>query len=229
MKRRIEDLLMDHMEPNDACEENSLNELILTRNVLLANLFAGKRAPREVLRVARRYSTVTHWEELLCVAFNPSDSRLMAVVSIRQPDGYSGILRRHGSIEYVRFSIDWGDGDGLQAAGLSHFKVCDAIDEGIKRQFPVYHLVSCGFETARYRRAIRHGAQPRVRAVLSWNQVPDLDAEFIPVFGNQVDSQISINSDQELTSLFSIAEDLSEKAMLHLGSRQPYAQAAGIQ
>lgn len=229
MKRWIEGLLMDHIEPNDACGENSLNELILTRNVLLANLFAGKLAPREVLRVARRYSTVTHWEELLCVAFNPTDSRLMAVVSIRQSDGYSGILRRHGSIEYVRFFIDWGDGEGLQTAGLSHFKVCDAIDEGIKRQLPVYHLVSCGFEIARYRRAIRHGAQPKVRAVLSWNQVPGQDAEFIPVFGNQVDSQISIDSDQELTSLFSIAEDLSEKAMLHLGSRQPYAQAAAIQ
>ncbi|MES9972563.1 MAG: hypothetical protein ABW092_21210 [Candidatus Thiodiazotropha sp.] len=201
-------------------EENSLNELVLTRNILLAHLFAGKLAPSEVLRFARRYSNVTHWEELLCAVFNPNASRLMAVVSIRQLDGYSGILRRHGSVEYVRFFVDWGNTFGLQPVGLGHFKVCDAIEEGIKRKLPTYHLVSCRFEAERYRHAIGHGVQPKLRAVLSWNQVPDIDVEFTPVFGNQVDSHISIDSVDELTTLFSVAEDVSEKAMLHLGYRQ---------
>jgi hypothetical protein len=49
-----------------------------------------------------------------------------------------------------------------------------------------------------------------------------MDVDFTPIFGNQVDSQISIDSSVELTSLFSAAESLSEKAMLHLGFRQPY-------
>ena len=220
---------MDHVETDEASEENSLNELVLTRNILLAHLFAGKLSPNEVLRFAKRYSTVTHWEELLCAVFHPNAGRLMAVVSIRQSDGYSGILRRHGSLEYVRFFVDWGNAYGLQAVGLSHFKVCDAIEEGVKRRLPSYHLVSCAFEAARFRHAIRRGIQPKMRAVLSWNHVPDLDVGFTPVFGNHVDSQISIDSDDELTSLFSIAEDLSEKAMLHLGDRQPSVFGTGVQ
>jgi hypothetical protein len=221
-KRLTEDLQMDDMGLDKTYEESSLNELILTRNILLAHLFTGELAPCEVLQFAKRYSTVTHWEELLCAVFNPNVSQLTAVVSIRQADGYSGILRRHGSIEYVRFFIDWGDGNGMQATGLGHFKVCDASDEGGTRQIPTCHLVSCGFEAGRYRHLTRLGIQPKVRAVLSWNYIPDLDVDFTPVFGNHVDSQISIDSSIELTSLFTVAEELSEKAMLHLGYRQPY-------
>jgi hypothetical protein len=221
-KRRIEGLLMGDMEYEKVYDENGLNELVLTRNILLAHLFSGKLAPSDVLQYAKRCSAVTHWEELLCVAFNPNASRLMAVVSIRQVDGYSGILRRHGSIEYVRFFIDWGDGRGMREIGLSHFRVCDVIDDEVARQVPSYHFVSCGFEADRYRRLIRSGVEPKVRAVLSWNHVPEMDVDFTPIFGNQVDSQISIDSSVELTSLFSAAESLSEKAMLHLGFRQPY-------
>jgi hypothetical protein len=219
---------MDHWETK-ASEEDSLNELVLTRNILLSHLFAGKLAPSEVVRFASRYSNVTHWEDLICAVFNPSASRLMAVVSIRQLDGYSGILRRHGSLEYVRFFVDWGNTLGPQAVGLSHFKVCDAIEDGVKRRLPSYHLVSCSFEAARYRHAIRQGVQPKVRAVLSWNQVPDLDVEFTPVFGNRVDSQISIDSVDELISLFNITEDLSDKATLQLGDRQSSPFETGIQ
>jgi hypothetical protein len=212
---------MGDMEYEKVYEENSLNELVLTRNVLLAHPFTGKLAPSKVLRYVKRCSNITHWEELLCVAFNLNISRLMAVVSIRQVDGYSGILCQHSSIEYVRFFIDWGDGNGMRAIGLSHFRVCDVIDNEVKRQVPTYHLVSCGFEVDRYLRSIRSGVQPTVRAVLSWNHVPEMDVEFMPIFGNQVDSQITIDSSVELTSLFSVAENLSQKAMLHLGFWQP--------
>ncbi len=210
---------MDRLGNEKVGQEHSLNELVLTRNILLAHLFASKLAPSEVLKYARRYSSITHWEELLCAVFNPNASRLMAVVSIRQTDGYSGILRRHGSIEYVRFYVDWRDGKGQQPVGLSHFKVCDSIEEGVKRQLPVYHLASCSFEGDRYLRLQQRGVQPTVRAVLSWNHVPDMDIEFMPVFGNHVDSQISIDSQQELVTLFSTTEDLSVSSMSRLGYR----------
>lgn len=210
---------MDHMGNGKAAQEHSLNELVLTRNILLAHLFAAKLAPSEVLRFARRYSSITHWEELLCAVFNPRASRLMAVVSIRQPEGYSGILRRHGSIEYVRFFVDWRDGNGQQPVGLSHFRVCDAIEEGANRMLPAYHLASCGFEAERYRRLQKQGIQPTIRAVLSWNHVPDLDVGFKPMFGNLVDSQISIDSQQELLSLFSPSGDLPVGSMPNLGYR----------
>ncbi|MES9992915.1 MAG: hypothetical protein ABW098_13235 [Candidatus Thiodiazotropha sp.] len=200
---------MDYKGSDFSSNGHSLNELMLTRNILLAHLFAAKLAPNEVLRYAKRFSAITHWEELLCAAFNPSASSLMAVVSIRQADGYSGIIRKHGSIEYIRFFIDWCDGSGIEAVGLSHFKVCDNIDEGAKRTHPSYHLVSCPFDADRYHSLLNQGIQAKVRAVLSWNQVPDIDDEFTPIFGNQIDSQISIGSQQELVSLFSAEEELT--------------------
>jgi hypothetical protein len=212
---------MDDMEHGAACSEYSLNELILTRNILLAHLFEGDVAPKQVLRFARRYTTVTRWEELICAVFNPNSSCLMAVVSIRQKDGYSGILRHQGSVEFVRFYIDWLDGCGMRAVGLSHFRVCDAIDRGGHSKLPSYHLVSCEFEADRYSRLISKGEQPKMRAVLSWNHIPETGTEFTPVFGNQVDSQISVGSDDELMSLFNISQDLSETVLTNPNDSNP--------
>jgi hypothetical protein len=214
--------LMDYMDRDAACSEDCLNELQLTRNILLAHILAGNVAPKQIVRFAKRYEAVTHWEELLCAVFSPNSSRVMAVVSIRQKEGYSGILRRHGSIEFVRFFIDWLDGSGMQEIGLSHFKVCDAVDNELRPRVPSYHFLSCGFEAGRYSDLVRRGIQPQVRAVLSWNYVPEIDVEFMPVFGNRVDSLISVESDDELTSLFSITGDPHINTPLYLSGGQPY-------
>jgi hypothetical protein len=179
-------------------EEEEQHELILARSVLLANMYSGKVPPGEILRCVRRYAEVTHWEELLCAAIYPKEEKLIAIVSRRQLDGYSGILRRHGSIQYIRFFIDWGDRQGYRALGLSHFKVCDALKDEDPDKYPECHLVSQKFQSDRYWESLMQGHQPKVRAILSWNQVPELDADFIPTFGNKVDSQICVESEQEL-------------------------------
>lgn len=183
------------------------NELLLTRNVLLAHLFDGNIPPGDVVRHASRFSLVTYWEELVCAAFYPQAGKLMAIVSIRQLDGYSGMLRRHGSMEYVRFFVDWADGNGYQAVGLSHFKVCDLLKEENKQCYPLCHLVKIGLNTDRYWDAVIEGHHPTVRAVLSWNQVPEIDPEFTPIFGNRINSQISIDSEKELISHFEVPQD----------------------
>ncbi|MEJ2622714.1 MAG: hypothetical protein P8163_21465 [Candidatus Thiodiazotropha sp.] len=173
-------------------------ELILARSILLANLLPGDVPSTDVLRCVRRYSGVTLWEELLCAAIVPKAEKLIAIVSQRQAEGYSGILREHGSVQYVRFFVDWGDQKGFHALGLSHFKVRDAVPDEAEARYPVSHLVSTKFNADRYWDALMQGYQPVVRAVLSWNQVPELDAEFLPVFGNRIDSQIRLESEQEL-------------------------------
>ncbi|MCG7916930.1 MAG: hypothetical protein N0E37_04130, partial [Candidatus Thiodiazotropha taylori] len=174
------------------------DELILARSVLLDNMFSSKVPPEDILRCVRRYSEVTHWEEVLCAAIYPKAEKLIAIVSRHQPEGYSGILRRHGSVQYVRFFIDWGDQSEFQALGLSHFKVCDAASDEPDDRFPVCHLVSLGFNADRYWESLMQGYRPVVRAVLSWNQVPELDPDFVPVFGNRIDSQIRVDSEKEL-------------------------------
>jgi hypothetical protein len=180
-------------------ERAGRDELILARSVLLANLTpGGKASPEVTLRCVSRYSGVTLWEELLCAAIFPKQEKLVAVVSQRQAEGYSGIFRRHGSVQYVRFFVKWGGQSDYQALGLSHFKVCDTASEESGERYPVYHMVSTRFNADRYWESLMEGYQPVIRAVLSWNQVPELDAEFMPVFGNRVDSQIRIESEKEL-------------------------------
>jgi hypothetical protein len=107
-------------------------------------------------------------------------------------------------MQYVRFFIDWGDQSGFHALGLTHFKVSDAAPNETEGRYPVCHLISTGFNADRYWDAVMQGCQPVVRAVLSWNQVPDLDAEFVPVFGNRVDSQIRVESEKELLLHFNM-------------------------
>ncbi|MET0007443.1 MAG: hypothetical protein ABW124_02235 [Candidatus Thiodiazotropha sp. 6PLUC9] len=186
--------------------EGRHHELILARSVLLAHMYASKVPPGDILRCVRRYSEVTFWEELMCVAINPKAGKLIAIVGRHQAEGYSGILRRHGSVQYVRFFVDWGDQKGYHPLGLSHFKVCDVGQDKEKDGYPIFHLVSLGFDAERYWDALMQGFLPKVRAVLSWNQVPELDTEFIPVFGNRIDSQIRVDSEKELMLNFNIPD-----------------------
>lgn len=198
---RLEENEMKNMQSDTTSVDYNYHELLLTRSVLLAHPFAGKVAPGDVIMHARRYSSVTHWEELLCAAINPKASSLVAIVSVHLPDGYSGILRSLGSIEYVRFFIDWVDGEGFQAVGLTHFKVCDAHLGSDKSRFPYYHVVSTQFDADRYWDSVLSGIKPTVRAVLSWNQLPEMDFSFTPVFGNHIDSRICIDSEKDLLDM----------------------------
>ena len=64
----------------------------------------------------------TFWEELTCIGYNPLLSQLEGVISIKQATGYSGNLCSTGSMEFVRFFVDWGDGAGYQDVGLTSLK-----------------------------------------------------------------------------------------------------------
>ena len=194
--------MMEEMHTEQKEQQYAFHELQLTRSLLLDHLYEGTLVPGEVLRSARNYNCVTHWEELLCVALNPKAERLLAVAGIHQPDGYSGILRSHGSREYVRFFIDWGCGEGYQHVSLSHFKVSDEPLGSDLGQYPRYHLVSAEFDSDRYWEGVLDGIHPTVCAVLSWNQVPPTHTDFQPVFGNLIESRIRVDSEQDVMVLF---------------------------
>lgn len=178
------------------------SELHLTRSLLLERTSAARTMRGSALRSVRNYSCVTHWEELLCVAINTKLERLMAVVSIRQPDGYSSLLNNHHSMEFIRFFIDWGRGEAYQPVKLANFEVRDASHAGGPPR-PQYHqLVTTRFDADRYWDSVLDGIQPKVCAVLSWNQMPPEDPEFLPVFGNVVESRIRTNSIDDVMALY---------------------------
>ncbi|MCU7853558.1 MAG: hypothetical protein KZQ80_15240 [Candidatus Thiodiazotropha sp. (ex Monitilora ramsayi)] len=193
---------MNTQSPEISTEPPVLETLIQTRSVFLDHLLVGQIAPGEALKNTAGHAEVTYWEELLCAVINPDAGRLMAVVDIHQPSGYSGLLRRHGSIEYVRFFIDWGAGEGYESVSLTHFKVSDLPPDMEKRQYPIRQTVSVRFDENRYWGCVLDGIQPKVRAVLSWNQVPEIHPSFTPLFGNAVESRICVKSEEEMKLLF---------------------------
>ncbi len=174
---------------NETTRDNfDFHQLTMTRGILLQHLSASHVAPVQLLQMLNSQSTITHWEELLGAAFDPERGRLMALVGVHRPRGYSGLFRRHGSIEYVRFFIDWEDGLGYRPAGMTHFRICDRPEEAQAISQPRYWRVSTPFERERYWSRILKGVQPKLKAVLSWHWVPDLDHGFVPQFGNTVET-----------------------------------------
>lgn len=163
--------------------EAEIGQLKKIRKTLLANLFG-----RQIISVQGN----TYWEKLTCVGFNPQLVQLEAVVSVKQETGYSGGLCSNGSTEYVRFFVDWGNGAGFQNVGLTSFKAYDISNSPPGPQHPLQYMVYLPLNERNYRKCCDTAVIPKVRVVLSWNQIPSLNPNDIPHFGNKVDADIQL-------------------------------------
>jgi len=137
-------------------------------------------------------SSITYWEELVCVGFNPDLEQLEAVVSIKRSSGYLSDLCGKGSKEYVRFFVDWGDGNGFQDVGLTSFKVHDIPEAPAGPQHPIHYMVYLELDEEDKRKCCDVPVLPRVRAILEWNKIPPLDPDHVPYYGNVLDSGVQI-------------------------------------
>uniref|UniRef100_UPI0031CE3CAF hypothetical protein n=1 Tax=Chitinophaga sp. TaxID=1869181 RepID=UPI0031CE3CAF len=139
-------------------------------------------------------NSITTWEELSCVGYNPSKGKLEAIVSIKQAAGYSGGLCTNGSKEYVRFFVDFKDGSGFQDMGYTSFKVADISNLPPGPQHPLKYMTFLYINDEKYRRflACNQAVIPTVRAVLSWNSVPSADPNDKPYYGNVKDVHIQL-------------------------------------
>lgn len=165
---------------------SSATEISQQENVrknLLAGLFVKKIIP---------IKNSIYWEELTCIGYDPQLSKLQAVVSIKRSTGYSGNLCSQGSTEYVRFFVDWGDGSGFMDVGLTSFRAVDIPDAPPGPQHPLKYMVYLSLNDETRRKCCNHAVLPKVRAILSWNQMPSNDPDFDPIFGNRLDASIQI-------------------------------------
>ena len=201
---------------NQHQDATGAEQLALTRGALLQHIAASQIAPGYLQEQANRYQGVTEWEELVLAAMDPEAGWLRAYVAIHRPVGYSGLFRQHGSIEYVRFFIDWQDGTGYRPVSLAHFKVCDQPDEADDTGQPRIKRLSVPFDTERYWGCVLDGQRPQVKAVLSWHRVPELDAGYVPIFGNAVESRICAENEESLSELV---------PFLHPGAKRNDAQS----
>jgi hypothetical protein len=135
----------------------------------------------------------TSFEELTCVGLDPNSTTpdaLAGTVRIKRPNGYLGGLCDAGSIEYVAFWMDWGDGV-WQWAGTAQVRVHDITHiprEGLS--YAVYQPVNL----EEHRRPCLQGpVTPRVRAILSWNEAPPAgNPDFVPRWGNRLETRVHV-------------------------------------
>jgi hypothetical protein len=125
----------------------------------------------------------TTFEQLTCAGYNPQTRTLEAVVQINANSGYSGGLCTVGSYEYVGFYAFFGG--AWQSLGLAQVNVHDlqSVTSGNPISYAVFRVSNVVSELCEGLKAIP------LRAILSW-QEPPTGPDFIPVWGNVVDTQI---------------------------------------
>src|SRR5262249_11726780 len=145
-----------------------LKNQIKTRQLFLLNPFTNLIKPQ---------TNITYWEQVTCAGYNPYYQRLEAVVNIKQATGYNGNLCSDGSMENVRFFVDFKDGFGFQNMGLVSFKVADISDAPKGPQHPLSYLAFLVIDDRMHRKFLdcNHAVIPTLRVVLSWNSVPTLN------------------------------------------------------
>lgn len=129
----------------------------------------------------------TSFEELTSVGYYPQERRLEATLSIKRPYGYGGNINNHnGSMEYVAFYVNWNSdanfNDFSESVGAAYVQVFDPTTEPRPINYAVYRDIIPP-------KNLPVGAVIKVRAILSWNQMPT-GPNFVPRWGNVVESLI---------------------------------------
>jgi hypothetical protein len=147
----------------------------------------------------------TSYEEIGCVGFSDSLSRLEAVVSIKQSSGYGGTLCTAGSQEYVRFYLSFDGGATWIDEGVTGFNAHD-ISGAKPLEYSAAQPISVAEDFCFYENL------PQVRAILSWNYAPPANTpNYVPVWGNVVNVTIQIPAFE-----FIILAGLLDKAKVQL-------------
>jgi hypothetical protein len=127
----------------------------------------------------------TTFEQLTCLGLQPSQSRLEAVVNIKQVTGYGTDPCGTGSQEYVRFFVQ--QGASWIDLGVASFDVFDISGT----THPLSYCASVDFSAARKFCSAENIVN--VRAILSWAIAPPAgDAGFTPVWGNVLNSRVQV-------------------------------------
>jgi hypothetical protein len=135
----------------------------------------------------------TGYEEIGCVAYSPERDRLEATIVIKRTSGYSGGPCSLGSLEHVRFFVQYGSDpwiDAGVAAARVHDLPLDKDCEG-SPDHPFVHVV--GVAHRPLRKYCATPVLPRVRAILSWqNEPPAGDPNHVPVWGEVQEASVQI-------------------------------------
>jgi len=115
----------------------------------------------------------THFESICSIAYNSTFEELTATIKIKQSSGYSSNLCKNGTYEYVRFYLDYMEGNGWEDMGFVGLNVHDIptlmdCDKHAKK--PIDYVVRLKIEPKKH--SCHKANLPKVKAVLSWNMIP---------------------------------------------------------
>lgn len=153
----------------------------------------------------------TSFEELGCIGYDPVEDAVVGVFTVRRSSGYSGGPCTTGSTEHVAFWVDWGG--GWEHVGTAATTVHDeAVPDG-GLHYSVYHPLA----SYAHRRACSDGpVQPRLRAILSWQQAPPPgDPDWRPTWGNREETTFELPSGA-VTPLAPVLESISGYAVCQI-------------
>jgi hypothetical protein len=133
----------------------------------------------------------TEYEELGTIGYDPVKKGLVGTLTVKRPWGYLGNQKKKGSREFVAFwqwdesEISWGY---LGTTSIRVHDVSTIPHQGL--QYAVFLPVDLSH---RQRLCKRGGPIVKIRAILSWNEQPQVhDAHWIPKWGNRQEAHIHL-------------------------------------
>lgn len=182
---------MPHYDEHDQVPNTRLSfgKLLAINPNYFGNLPNSNLKPIEVI------SQNTSYEALTCIGLNQAFNQLEATVAVKLPTGYGGALCTEGSLEYVRFYINYGgEGSTFIDLGLVAFTSHDipnTTDCNKRVEKPLYYTVTLPFTPELY--ACFLANLPTIRGILSWNvPPPPNEPTWEPVWGNQLNQNVQI-------------------------------------
>lgn len=158
-----------------------------------ANYFGN--IPDSKLKPNFKLINETSYEQLTCVGYNPDTTNMEATFSIKRSVGYFGNLCLAGSLEHVRFYLDFHDGMGFIDQGSVAINVHDIPDDKDCKGnsiFPISYVATLQKKTSKFS-ICENPMLPTLRAILSWSTDPPVNSpNWLPVWGNALNCDVQL-------------------------------------
>jgi hypothetical protein len=184
-------------------------------NMLGKNLNYFGNIPESKLKPIFKLISNTSYEQLTCVGYNPDTANMEATFAIKKSAGYSGNLCTAGSLEYVRFYLDFHDGNGFIDQGSVAVNVHDIPSDkdcSGSSIFPVIYVATLKKKTSKFFFCDKP-VLPSLRAMLSWSINPPVNSpNWLPVWGSVMNCNVQLKpsfkfpfSDTDLSEYITLA------------------------
>lgn len=164
--------------------------------MLIANPNYFGNLTESLFKPVKTMSGNTHYEEIVCLGYQPQLRQLEAVVHIYQGAGYGTDICGPGTPEFVRFYLSFDNGASWQDEGMTSFQAYN-IPEGTFGEDRLEYAASLKISP----NATLCWQDPlvKVRAILSWNNPPSPnEPNWPPVWGNVREEHILVEPLREI-------------------------------